>query len=353
MSARARDKRAAQRRRASATGENGSSIRTGVPREPDGRADRGLPRLLAGPVRADDPVLRWTAVWCLLAAAALHAAVVAPHYAEWALEGWFFVALELTQVVVALALADRPSRLACAAGIGVNAAALVLWALSRTVGVPLGPAAGEVGAIGRVDLVTAVLELVAVVVLTVLVTSRVPAPRRRPLAVRGQAALSGVAVAALVVYAVGGGLGHDEDLDGTAAATASPDDTADVAVSPQASESIEGPVGVPIAEAPAVEASLDLAATDGQANRFDGDRFDTDTLRASAGVAAVLRFTNDGSQPHNVALFPADQPTERVFTGETIDPGTSVAYPFDVPEPGAYRFQCDLHPWMQGTFTVT
>lgn len=365
MSARARDKRASQRGLAGPTserrglagpaGEASSSAEAGVHGNPDGWRGRGWAWLvvLARPL-GGDPVLRWIAVWCLLSAAALHAAVAAPHYAEWAVEGWFFVALELAQVGVALALATRPSRLACAAGVVVNAGAVALWALSRTVGTPLGPAAGEVGAIGTVDLVTAMLELVAIGALAILITSRVPAPRRRPSVVRGQVALGGVAVAALVLYAVGGGIGHVEDFEDDTAAASASEEPADGAAS-AASKPVEGPVGVPLGWAPTGEASLDLAATntDNEANRFDGDRFDTDTLRVPAGVTTVLRFANAGSQQHNVAVFPVGDPAQRVFTGKTVDPGASIAYPFVAPEPGAYRFQCDLHPWMQGTFTAT
>lgn len=308
------------------------------------RARRRL-AALARPLDADDPVLRWTAVWCLLSAAALHAAVAAPHYDEWALEGWFFVALELAQVGLALTLAARPSRLACVAGIVVNAGALLLWGLSRTGGVPLGPAAGEIGAVGRVDLVTVVFELVTVVVLTIVLTLRGQAWHARPLVVRGQVALAAVAVAALAVYAVGGGVGHvDEAGDGSVETAASVEKPARV----------DEPVGVPLDQAPAAGYGLDVAATaaGNDTNRYDGDRFDTDTLQVPAGASAVVRFTNNGSRRHNLSVSPVGGGAS-VFTGRVIDPGKAVAYPFTTPEPGMYRFQCDLHPWMEGTLRVT
>lgn len=347
MSTRARDKRAAERDRAGHTAEEASPARPDSRGGAEGLAAWRRTRLavLARPLDADDPVLRWTAVWCLLSAAALHAAVAAPHYDEWALEGWFFVGLELAQVAVALTLAARPSRLVCVAGIAVNAGALLLWAVSRTGGVPLGPAAGEVGAIGRVDLVTAVFELVTIAVLTVVLTLRGQPSHARPLVVGGQVAVAGMAVAALTVYAVGGGVGHiDETADAETQTAASVED-----------ERVDEPVGVPTDQAPAAGYGLDVAATaaGNDANRYDGDRFDADTLQVPAGASAVLRFTNDGSQRHNVSVSPVGEEDAPVFTGKVIDPSTTIAYPFTAPEPGTYRFQCDLHPWMEGTLRVT
>jgi plastocyanin len=89
----------------------------------------------------------------------------------------------------------------------------------------------------------------------------------------------------------------------------------------------------------------------------DNFAFDTDTLTATAGEDLVVTLQNPDAAPHNIAVYAsaADGPSETdpIFQGEVIDGGAEVTYTIPAPEePGDYYFQCDIHPNMNGTFTV-
>lgn len=108
-----------------------------------------------------------TALWPLAlvasaAAAGVHAAMAPAHLREQTVLGLFFAAAALAQLAwTALALGTRPRRGLLVAGAVGNTALVALWALTRTVGLPLGllPAPEAVGAW---DLAALVWELVVV-----------------------------------------------------------------------------------------------------------------------------------------------------------------------------------------------
>jgi glucose dehydrogenase len=98
----------------------------------------------------------------LLGAAVVHATVVREHYLEWPPAGLFFVALQVVEgmlaVAVVLAWGRRTAVLVLASSLGT----LAVWAVSRTVGLPVGPpdvAARE--PVGVPDLACVVLEIAA------------------------------------------------------------------------------------------------------------------------------------------------------------------------------------------------
>ncbi len=98
-----------------------------------------------------------------MGAAAIHALVVAHHYREWALAGAFFLALELVELTLALAALTwwRPS--VARAVVVTSLATIALWVVSRTTGLPFGPEEfHQAEAVGRLDVVSGVLELVSV-----------------------------------------------------------------------------------------------------------------------------------------------------------------------------------------------
>jgi hypothetical protein len=118
-----------------------------------------------------------------LAAAALHAGLVEEHMDEWWGYGSFFITASLAQGLyglVLLALPRQPPweasqwhtfrlRLFSAGVIG-NLAVIALYALTRSVGIPLlGPAAGEVEPVEAFGLATKAVELLTVGGLLVLV----------------------------------------------------------------------------------------------------------------------------------------------------------------------------------------
>ncbi|UFN43879.1 hypothetical protein [Nocardioides okcheonensis] len=139
----------------------------------------------------------------LVGSGLVHAAVVPEHLDEWWAAGVFFVVVLLAQLASALWVWRRPGRAALVTAAVGSAALLVLWAVSRAVGLPLGPEAGEPEAVGLADLCAGVLELAAVLLCVALLRT---GPEARPGA-RRSPHLRGIVLAgivALTVLGIGG-----------------------------------------------------------------------------------------------------------------------------------------------------
>ncbi|HEV8361408.1 MAG TPA: hypothetical protein VGR28_13240 [Candidatus Thermoplasmatota archaeon] len=109
--------------------------------------------------------LLWVAADLSLAAGVAHALVTPEHLQEWWVYGAFFLAATAAQVAFAALVLRWPTRLLLVAGIAGNAFLLLFYAFTRLVGVPLGPAAGELEAVALIDLATKAAELALVIVL--------------------------------------------------------------------------------------------------------------------------------------------------------------------------------------------
>lgn len=82
----------------------------------------------------------------------------------------------------------------------------------------------------------------------------------------------------------------------------------------------------------------------------EGIAFDTAELSLPAEGEVVIAFDNrDAGVPHNVAIYADGDP---IFQGEIITGPATIEYRFPAPEPGSYRFVCDVHPQMEGTASV-
>ena len=75
-------------------------------------------------------------------------------------------------------------------------------------------------------------------------------------------------------------------------------------------------------------------------------QFDADSLKAPAGEAFCIEFTNNDTSNHDVGIEAID------FNGEDIGPGESITYQIPAMDAGEYEFICTLHPQMVGTLTV-
>jgi hypothetical protein len=95
-------------------------------------------------------------------AAAIHYAVVAEHFDEWWGFGIFFVASAVAQLVWAVVVVASPSRFLIWVGVIGNAATVVLWVVTRTVGTLVGPEPATPEPIGLADSVATVFELTIV-----------------------------------------------------------------------------------------------------------------------------------------------------------------------------------------------
>lgn len=107
----------------------------------------------------------WAAVLsaALLGAALVHALVVREHLDEWAPAGTFFLALVLVEALLGVQAWRRPNHRVLAATIVTSTGTLAVWTVSRTLGLPFGPAQFRTPeAVGAPDLVCGALELLAV-----------------------------------------------------------------------------------------------------------------------------------------------------------------------------------------------
>lgn len=87
----------------------------------------------------------------------------------------------------------------------------------------------------------------------------------------------------------------------------------------------------------------------------DGLQFDKDSLTLPAGEVTVIAFTNEESQPHNVAV--RDDGGSTIWRPEgggiITGPGKEIEYNVAPIEPGEYTFFCEVHPAaMRGELTV-
>jgi hypothetical protein len=96
-------------------------------------------------------------------AAAIHYAVVAEHFDEWWGFGLFFVASAVAQLVWAAVVVASRSRFIIWVGVIGNAAIVVLWVVTRTVGTLVGPELDTPEPIGLADSVATGFEITIVV----------------------------------------------------------------------------------------------------------------------------------------------------------------------------------------------
>src|SRR3954466_5627132 len=135
----------------------------------------------------------------LVGAALIHGTVVAHHFQQWVPAGLFFIALQVVEVALALAAVyvwgPRTARAVVITSMGT----VVVWLLSRTFGMPIGPAIFQLPEpVGVPDLACCLLELAAAGLATPLALAGRAAPVRLPRAAGPQTAgRAGIAMAAV------------------------------------------------------------------------------------------------------------------------------------------------------------
>lgn len=105
------------------------------------------------------------------AAAIIHFAVIGQHLHESWLLGAFFAVAALAQLAWALLAMARPSQRVWVAGAVGNAVVIVVWIVSRTLGLPLGAEAGHAEPVGFADALSTAYEVLLVVGATTLARS--------------------------------------------------------------------------------------------------------------------------------------------------------------------------------------
>jgi len=136
----------------------------------------------------------------------IHSNVIVDHFEEYWLFGVFFAVVTLLQALCTALICAAPlNRRILTAGAVLNAALVVVYAISRTTGVPVGPQPWRPEAVGEVDMLSTVDEVFAVILVgAVLASLRGKRPSISPLHLRLATALSGPLVIFGFLAAFGG-----------------------------------------------------------------------------------------------------------------------------------------------------
>jgi hypothetical protein len=147
--------------------------------------------------------LRWLLVALSLAAGAIHFAEVGDHFdLSWA-HGLFFAVVAWLQIAWAVAFLMAPTRKLLTAAIVGNTAIVLVWAVSRIWGVPIGPESWEPEPVALADALATAFEVVIVGVSAVVLFRPAVAQRtvRPSLGVAG-IGVTGVAIAVVSTMAL-------------------------------------------------------------------------------------------------------------------------------------------------------
>jgi hypothetical protein len=142
---------------------------------------------------ARGPVLYSVAALSVLAAL-IHLWVTPEHFEEWWGYGAFFLSAAIAQGAYGAVLLRWPRRPLLLLGVVGNLSIVVLYVVTRTVGVPvLGPQAGEVEGVGATDLCATVSELAIVLAVGAVLLQGMSPQIRRTVLIVSAVALLGLA----------------------------------------------------------------------------------------------------------------------------------------------------------------
>ena len=248
----------------------------------------------------------------LVAAGAIHLAMVPSHASASNVEGLTFAIAGSVQLLLGIVVAERPSWLVLASIAVVSVACIGAWVVSRTTGLPYGAHSGQAEAATSIDITTVVLEWATVLVVVLLVFL----PDLGSSWSRGAVALASVVpVVVLVVTAAAlsspDALDHGHSDDGAAAGAAHTHAASAPGVEPSV---------VPVA-APA-ESALDAAGQRALASELDTVREVTARYPTVADAKRVGMY-EAGSGARDTPVYfiaPFNQPY-------ASDPGFDVEHP--------------------------
>jgi hypothetical protein len=167
---------------------------------------RAVPEIAQRERRSAAEDLAYVAALLVLVSSIIHSAQIAPHYEQYWLYGAFFAVAALWQAIWAARVYRDPlNRRLLVAGIAGNVTLIVVWAISRTAGVPIGPQGWHPEAAGPVDVLSKLDELGAVVLMALVLARLRERPRPiSPLHLRLAAMLAGPLFLYSVLAAAGG-----------------------------------------------------------------------------------------------------------------------------------------------------
>lgn len=145
--------------------------------------------------------------WLTAASALIHAIVVPEHLREWGPEGVFFAMTAAAQLAWAVAIYRGAGRRVLLIGVTGNLALVSIWLCSRAIGVPIGPHAGEIEAVGALDVVATFGEIASLVMIGLVLAGRT---LRANLAAGIAAAVVAASVMSASTLSAGHAHGHSE-----------------------------------------------------------------------------------------------------------------------------------------------
>src|SRR5215831_9421583 len=122
---------------------------------------------------------QYPAALLTLGAAAIHFSVAPDHLEEFPAFGILFLVVGVVQLALAVLIVVLPGRRVFATAMTVAAACLLVWGVSRTVALPVGPHPGRPEALGLADALTSAFEVLSLLLFTLLLRSSPPRSMRR------------------------------------------------------------------------------------------------------------------------------------------------------------------------------
>ncbi|MQA87613.1 MAG: hypothetical protein GEV03_24070 [Streptosporangiales bacterium] len=151
----------------------------------------------------DAKLARIAAAFASVGAALVHFATAPDHLREWWPSGAFFFGIAALQTAWAAGVIRWGSHRLLHLGVVTNAGSILLWAVSRSVGIPFGPQAGVPEPATRADVFTVVMESMVCLGALWCVWRRSTRTLRPPSLALGAVGAAGILVSALTVPALG------------------------------------------------------------------------------------------------------------------------------------------------------
>jgi FtsP/CotA-like multicopper oxidase with cupredoxin domain len=330
-------------------------------------------------------VLLYAAAALSLIAALTHAWAMLEHFEEWWGYGTFFLIAATAQACYGLVLLRWSGRSLLLLGVVGNLSIVSLWAVTRTTGIPfLGPHAGEVEAVGAVDLLATAAEMALVTVLLTALLASVRPPevadpvreaasatvgeagqrlsRRDFLRASGTVGALGISGGVLGAYAAsarGQDGGHGSGAHGGGEVGSTPTHVGNTAVGDVdlsrfdptkflrdfywGEERREG--GRLVREYELTAEAVEIEVAPGvmyPAWAYNG-QVPGPTLRATEGDRLRVVFKNQDAHPHTIH-FHGFHPANMDGVFELVGPGQEFVYEFDAEPFGCHLYHCHVMP---------
>ena len=283
-------------------------------------------------------ICRTSAAFFLVGAALIHAVWTAIHLQESTLEGVSFLLIALAQSALAFGLLMFPNRRTYLLAIALSLGIVGMWALSRTVGLPVGPQTGTREPVGMPDLMATLFELLTVLAVLPLIVERdLPGRNRQRTQERGAH-----------TYALVGGLSlYTITLTAVAVVPAVTSHESEPAIAVTSADTSQE------SHSHASQAASRSAPTATVKLKAQQLSFGTRQLAMTAEQRVEVHLENLDDASHNFSVYRDPGFEDGVFNGEPTMAGSSRTYTFRSPAPGRYWFRCDLHPFMNGEVSFT